>query len=131
MVCGKDDKPESLRSICSDKASPDLKTVMRWLANNEEFRQQYARAREMQQELSHEELLEIADNATDDVRMLLGESEDGALPTINHSAIARARLQIDTRKWVMSKMLPKKYGDSTQVKLADAEGGKLSITWEK
>lgn len=112
MICGPDDKPESLRSICRDDDMPDLKTVMRWLAKNDEFRQHYALAREAQQELHQEDIKEIADNCSDDVQTILGNEEDGIL-RVNHSAIARARLQIDTRKWLMSKMAPKKYGDKT------------------
>jgi hypothetical protein len=112
LVCGKDDKPESLRSICRDDDMPDLRTVMRWLTKHEEFRQQYALAREAQQEMHQEEIKEISDNCTDDVQLLLGTEESG-IAKIDHSAIARARLQIDTRKWLMSKMAPKKYGDKT------------------
>jgi hypothetical protein len=91
---------------------PDLKTVMRWLVKIDDFRQQYALAREAQQEMHQEEIKEIADNCTDDVQVIMGP-EDNGMSRINHSAIARARLQIDTRKWVMSKMSPKKYGDKT------------------
>src|ERR1700722_2059884 len=78
MVCGDNGHPESLRSICREEGMPDLKTVMRWLQKYQEFRQQYMSAREAQQELHHEELKEIADNCTDDVRMLLG-SDDGGM----------------------------------------------------
>jgi hypothetical protein len=112
MICGKNDQPESLRSICSEDGMPDLKTVMRWLVKNDEFRQQYASAREAQQEMHQEEIKEIADNCSDDVQAILGNEDDGIL-RVNHSAIARARLQIDARKWLMSKMAPKKYGDKT------------------
>jgi hypothetical protein len=110
MVCGKDDQPESLRSICRDDGMPELRTVMRWLIKHEEFCQQYRAAREAQQEMHQEELKEIADDCTDDVQILMG-NEDGAVARINQSAIARAKLRIDTRKWIMSKMQPKKYGE--------------------
>jgi hypothetical protein len=116
MICGKDDKPESLRSICREADMPALGTVMRWLAKHPEFREQYRAAREAQSEVHQEELLEISDNCTDDIQMLLGDDEKTEIGRINHSAIARAKLQIDTRKWVMSKMQPKKYGDSTTIK---------------
>jgi hypothetical protein len=113
MICGYDDKPESLRSICRDDGMPALGTVMRWLAKHPEFREQYRAAREAQAEVHQEELLEISDNCTDDVQFLLGTEDEGAIGRINHSAIARAKLQVDTRKWIMSKMQPKKYGDKT------------------
>jgi hypothetical protein len=97
MVCGKDDQPESLRSICLHEGMPDLRTVMRWLVKHKEFRQQYALARGVQQEMHHDELKEIAEDRTDDVQILMG-SEDGAVARINQSAIARAKLRINTRK---------------------------------
>jgi hypothetical protein len=126
MVCGKDDKPESLRSICRDEGMPPLGTVMRWLAKYPEFREQYASAREAQAEVQQEELLEISDNCTDDILTLLGNEEEGSLGRINHSAIARAKLQIDTRKWVMSKMSPKKYGDRLSAELSGPNGGPIA-----
>lgn len=113
MVCGVEDKPESLRSICRSEGLPSLGTVMRWLAKHPEFREQYRAAREAQSEMHQEEIIEISDNCTDDVQMLLANDEQTELGRIKHSAIARAKLQIDTRKWVMSKMAPKKYGDKT------------------
>ena len=90
-----------------------MKTVMRWLVRHDEFRQQYALAREAQQEMHQEEIKEIADDCTDDVQVLMGEDHEDAPARINQSAIARAKLRIDTRKWIMSKMVPKKYGDKT------------------
>lgn len=130
LVCGKDELPESLRSICRDDDMPELRTVMRWLASNDEFRQQYTRARELQQELSGDDIMDIADNSTDDVMYLTADDESGesGRAVIKHSAIARAKLQIDTRKWVMSKLAPKKYGDSTQIKHADANGEVLTLS---
>jgi len=35
--------------------------------------------------------------------------------TVDHEHIQRARLRVDTRKWILSKMLPKVYGDKFQV----------------
>lgn len=124
LVCGKDDRPESLRSICRDDDMPDLKTVMRWIIKEESFRQQYACAREAQQEMNHEEIIEIADNATDDIIFLTQDDGDGesGKPVIKHSAIARAKLQIDTRKWVMSKMAAKKYGDKVALNHGGQDG---------
>lgn len=78
---------------------PEYRTVCRWIFNNEEFRQKYARAKELQQELKGEEIEEIAD-------------DDGKDET-NPERIQRAKLRIDTRKWLMSKLAPKKYGDKT------------------
>ena len=98
---------------------------MRWLAKHSEFREQYRAAREAQSEIHQEEILEISDNCTDDVQLLMGDEEQTELGRINHSAIARAKLQIDTRKWIMSKMVPKKYGEKLQQMHSDPDGNPL------
>lgn len=119
IICARLAGGESLKSIGQEEAMPSERSVYRWLANpeNVEFRQKYACARESQAEAFLEEIIEIADNATDDVQLLgldNSESDDGRA-VIKHSAIQRARLQVDTRKWAMSKLAAKKYGDKTVV----------------
>lgn len=85
---------ESLRSMCkADDHLPSERTIYRWLASNETFCQQYARAREFQAESHLEDILEIADDA--DLK-----PDD-------------KRVRIDARKWAMSKLAAKKYGDKT------------------
>jgi hypothetical protein len=37
------------------------------------------------------------------------------------------RLRVDTRKWIMSKVLPKIYGDAMQLKHADHEGNAMHV----
>lgn len=120
LVCGKDPQwpePESLVSICRDDGMPDYSTVMDWLIRHPEFAEKYTRAKELQQQTREEEIIAIADNATDDIGFLVSDDAEGegAKAFIKHSAIQRARLQIDTRKWVMGKNAPKKYGDKVQV----------------
>ena len=101
----------SLRSICRDSGMPSVSTVMRWLAEFPDMREQYARARELQADAFAEEILEIADDATND--WMVRQSESGGAPAamVNHDHISRSRLRVDARKWLMSKMAPKKYGD--------------------
>ncbi|RVJ07872.1 hypothetical protein CN193_04915 [Sinorhizobium meliloti] len=73
---------------------------------DEDFGAQYARAREAGMEALADEILQIADSQEGDVIT----TEDGR-EIVNHDAIQRARLRVDTRKWLMSKIAPKKYGD--------------------
>lgn len=81
-------------------------TVFKWLADNKDFENNYTRAREAQADYHADEIIGIADTEDD--------------PN-------KARVRIDARKWVAGKMKPKKYGDSTQIKHADADGEKLSL----
>jgi hypothetical protein len=57
---------ESLREICRDEDMPDKSTVMRWLALHQEFRDQYAGAREAQADYYAEEIIEISDDGSND-----------------------------------------------------------------
>jgi hypothetical protein len=45
------------------------------------------------------------------------------------AGVAKARLQVDARKWVASKLLPKKYGDKLQQEVSGPDGGALTVTW--
>ena len=96
---------KSLRSICEAADMPDKSTVFRWLNTHEEFQDQYARAMAARTDAMAEELLEIADDGKNDVTI-----EDGR-EVVNHEHIQRSRLRVDTRKWLMARMAPKKYGD--------------------
>lgn len=88
---------ESLRSICKRTGMPSLSTVTLWLTKHEEFSVQYARAREIQAEVLAEDAMNIADAAVEEA-----------------AAVAKARLQVDARKWYAGKVAPKKYGDRVQ-----------------
>lgn len=87
---------------------PDFSTVKRWLRRKglEEFRAQYAQAREDRAHLWAEEIVDIADDGSNDYYERDGEQ------VVDHENIQRSRLRVDTRKWILSKLLPKEYGDS-------------------
>jgi hypothetical protein len=114
----------SLRSICLSDEMPSAGTVCRWLAADADFREQYERAREAQADTLADEMLDIADDGTNDW-MERKDSEDQSLGwRENGEAIGRSRLRLDTRKWIASKLKPKKYGDKLDVE----HGGKVTVT---
>lgn len=106
---------------------PSVSTVMRWLAEFPDMREQYARARELQADAFAEEILEIADDATND--WMVRQSESGGAPAamVNHDHISRSRLRVDARKWLMSKMAPKKYGDKIEHEVAGKDGQAIAM----
>lgn len=122
QICERIADGESLRAVCSDEAMPGRTTVLRWLAENDAFRGQYAQAREVQADLLAEEIIEIADTP------LLGvttkTSKDG-IETTEGDMIAHRRLQVDARKWFASKVAPKKYGDRVQTEISGKDGGPI------
>lgn len=88
---------------------PDKATVFRWLRTIPEFRDQYARAKEESADALTDEILEIADDATND---WMERHQKGSVGwEVNGEHIQRSRVRIDTRKWLASKLKPKKYGD--------------------
>ena len=88
-----------------------LTTFYVWIKENESFQKSYNYAREIRSDILFEELIDIADN-----------TEEGIITTEKPTGVeirkgdmeGHRRLKIDTRKWVVSKMNPKKYGDNIQ-----------------
>lgn len=114
----------SLRSISAREGMPANSTIFRWLADDEDFREQYARAREMQAERLFEEILEIAD--TPELGVKTTTKADGTVELVEADMIEHRRLRVDARKWAASKLLPRKYGEATLIKHADADGKKIA-----
>lgn len=109
-ICNRIAEGESLRSVCRDATMPSKSTVMKWLGENEEFSDQYARAREAQADHFADEIIEIADDATND--FMVRERQDGSTEEVlNTEHVQRSRLRVDARKWLAARMAPKKYGD--------------------
>lgn len=115
IICERLSLGESVRSICRDEAMPDKATVFRWLAKHESFRDHYADARGVQADALFDEILDIADDGSND--WMERKNADGANIgwTENGEALRRSALRVDARKWIVSKLLPKKYGDKQQI----------------
>lgn len=126
-ICTRIANGESLRTICSDDDMPDKSTVFRWLAKHEEFATKYARAREVQAEAIFDEMLDIADDGSND--WMEKRNADGEVIgwQENGEALRRSDLRIKTRQWVASKLLPKKYGDRQQMEVSGPDGGALQV----
>lgn len=109
-ICSEIASGRSLRSVCEDEGMPDKSTVFRWLSKHETFRDQYARAQEDRTAAMAEDILEIADQY------------DNAQDKVDVEHIQRAKLRIDARKWLMSKMAPKRYGDKQEIDHRSSDG---------
>ncbi len=105
-ICERLAMGESMRTIAKDEAMPALSSMFKWLRENKEFSEQYARAKQESADAMAEDILDIADNGSNDYM----EREDGTT-TYNGDSVQRSRLRVDTRKWLMAKMKPKRYGD--------------------
>ncbi len=101
---------ESLRQICKSEGMPNKSTILRWMNADDELATTIARARELQ-----------ADALDDEIQEIVNEIRSGSLDP------NAGRVVIWATQWRASKMRPKKYGESTQIKHADADGNKLTI----
>lgn len=125
-ICERLSDGESLRAICSEDGMPRKATVFRWLGENERFRDQYARAREVQADALFDDVLSIADDSRNDWMRSHGEDDAGWVA--NGDNIRRSQIRIDARKWMAGKLRPKKYGDFKAVELTGADGGPLQVS---
>lgn len=117
---------KSMRTVCEAEDMPAKRTVFNWLRTNEEFLHQYERAKVEAADYLAEEIIEIADDGRNDFITELAESitekpasewteDDIRVLAIKHAPeqVQRSRLRVDARKWIASKLKPKKYGDKT------------------
>lgn len=103
-ICSGIEKGMSLRSILKSKDMPSSRTFFKWVDSDDERVKQYARAMEDRADKIFEDILYISDDSTGDNAAFVGVNR-----------IHRHKLQIDARKWMLSKMMPTKYGDKLEL----------------
>ena len=109
----------SLRKVCLSEDIPSMTKVLEWLKEDQEFAMQYARACDIRHEGLADEILDIADDSSRDTKIINKGGEDYEIE--NTEWVNRSKLRVDSRKWLLSKLAPKKYGD----KIAHELSGKI------
>ncbi len=127
LVCDRISKGESLRSVCRDPEMPAKSTVLRWLREMPDLRDQYAAARDDLMEYWASDIIEIADDGSLDTMKGLNKYGDEVMVP-NHANVQRDRLRIDARKWLLSKLAPRKYGDRLDVEVSGQIEHRVDIT---
>lgn len=120
LICERIVEGESLRSICTADDMPAIRTVFNWLGKHDAFVQQYTRAREAQADTLADEIVDIADDGSRDY-----VTDEKGHESVDYDHIARSKLRVEARKWIASKLKPKKYGDKTM--LTDGDGAPISL----
>lgn len=98
LICTWIAEGKSLRSYCREHAR-EMCTVYKWMREEKDFAQRYARAHDDRADSLADEIVDIADEAVG------GTNDD----------IQAARLRIDARKWVSSKLKPQKWGEKVEI----------------
>lgn len=117
----------SLRRICEAEGMPPAPTVRLWVIDDREgFAAQYTRARDAALDSMADDVMDIADDSRND--WMDRETKLGNIRVVDREALERSRLRFDARRWYLSKLAPKRYGDRIENRLADADGNALKIT---
>lgn len=118
---------KGLRAV-SKEAGVGITFLLEWLRNDSEFAAQYARAKQEQADILFEEILEIADETSNDTIHVPGKNGGEGYDVPNKEWIDRSKLRVDARKWAASKLAPKKYGDKMELDLVST---KIKVTLKK
>lgn len=115
-----------VRGACKE-AKITAFTLFNWLDSKPGLSDRYARAKELAMEKMADEILTIGDNNTRDEKFIT-DYNGKVIPVADNDYIQRSKLRVDTRKWLMSKLAPKKYGDKVQQQITGADGKDLPIS---
>lgn len=127
-ICARLADGESLRTVCKDEGMPCKSTVFNWLRTIPEFRANYGVAKVECADAYIEEVIDIADDGSND--WMLSNKPNSTGYVMNGEHIQRSRVRIDTRKWIASKMNPKKYGEKVEATMLGPNGGPVQHTVE-
>lgn len=107
-ICALIASGESVLNITKRTGMPAQSTIYKWLSEHEEFSEKYRRARETQADYFADEMIGIADECIPDA-----------------AEVAKAKLRIDARKWYVTKVAPRKYGERITNELVGQDGGPI------
>lgn len=140
-ICAELQKGRSLENICTtDEGMPTVAGFLKWVNTEPEVGKDYARAREIGYLMLADEIVALSDKTHEwvtvqeldpDGNPVFDEAGEPVLKKVlmplNNDVIAHKRVQIDTRKWMLSKMLPKIYGDKLTQEHTGANGGPIAM----
>lgn len=114
--------PKSLKTICEDiESAPTAKTFWMWMETDSALCERYTRAKAAQLEVLADQMVDLAD--TDRICEKVTVKADGSREVVILDQVDRSKLQIETRKWLLAKLNPKKYGERVQQDIS----GELAI----
>lgn len=113
---------ETIKQIVKDPYMPTYQQIMKWIKTDPDFQSAYMSAQEFRMNIFADEILEIADDATGDIR--LGFDKNGnVIPEVNVEAIQRSKLRIETRKYLMER-----YAKQTFAPAKEKSGAPQNVT---
>jgi hypothetical protein len=117
---------EAPNQICKDPKMPSYPTIIRWSLSNdpkyEVFRVMYEEAKKIMWMYRADELVDISDNSANDFIDRYNKFTEETERVLDPENVQRSKLRIDTRKWLLSKLLPHIYGEKVDVSVGGRDG---------
>ena len=118
---------ESRTQICRDAHMPSRKTINSWLLKDEDFAKRYAVAQQLLFERWADEMLEIADDSSNDY--IDRETKAGRMERrLDRENIYRSDLRFRARQWLLAKLCRHTFGDRMDLTHGNPDGTPLSVT---
>lgn len=109
-ICERLASGSSLRAICASDEMPSMSSVFLWMSKYEDFSENYAKAQKERSTALFEEMFEIGDDVKADP-----------------AEVSKAKLRVDTRKWALARMDPKRFGDKVEQTIQGPDGGPVQV----
>ena len=116
---------------------PSTPTVYTWLnehhaQHDAEFLKNYERAREIRADKLFEKMVRVADTPQMGKITKTGGGADGNGHEVTEADMKQhRRLQVDTYKWALSRMKPKKYGDKIETTITGGDKPVQTVDYGK
>jgi hypothetical protein len=116
--------------ISADPEMPSATTVRQWMRDNVDgFAARYHEARQIGYQTIADQTLRIVDDRSN---WIYSQPEDGTtVRTLDPQRVSRALARVSTRRWLLSKMMPKTFGDRRDVQAQAESGGATAAGWPR
>jgi hypothetical protein len=125
-ICERITQGQTTSEVTRDPTMPTWGVLARWRREHEDFNRRYTIARQSCCELWADEIIEIADDATNDYVTRV-TANGRTMRVFDREAFERSRLRVDSRKWTASKVLRHVYGDKSEVELRTPDGINVKV----
>lgn len=122
VICERMTAGQTTAEVTRDPTMPTWGVLARWRREHEDFNRRYTIARQSCCELWADEIIGIADDATNDY-----VTRTDGRRVFDRESFERSRLRVDARKWTASKVLRHVYGDKSEVELRTPDGINVKV----
>lgn len=124
-------KGEAPTQICTDPRMPSYPTIIRWSLSDdpkyEVFRVMYEESRKIMWLYHADQMLDVSDNSKNDYMDRYNKFTEETERVFDNENVQRSKLRIDTRRWLLSKMLPHIFGDKVDVSVGGRDGKPIAL----